>query len=584
MSGAGQTSGPNGDGQLSDRDLLAFVQGELTEQERDRVELLLDASPEHGEVLAELARIFGPAEPYPDDSRQDTLDTTVDDISWAPVAGTTLGRYLVIGEIGRGGMGLVLRAYDPKLQREVALKCLAPGRMSSETQARLVREGQAMAKLNHPNVVSVYDVDVLDGRVVLAMEYVEGVDLGAWVERQPRGWREVLEAYVQAGRGLVAAHARGLLHRDFKPANVLLSSTGVVKVTDFGIARVDEAVEGEPTTGAPTTGAPTLLESGQVVFDGAGRLTEEGQVVGTPAYMPPEQFQGARLAATADQYAFCASLWQGLTGQLPFADRGGRRLEISTLARLKAGGPPRWPAGAPAVPRRLVDALTRGLEPEPAARWPSMEALLAALTADPSQRRRRLVGAGALVVVVVGGVGGQAYQRSAAREACEREGREIEDIWSAERAETVAEAFRRLGVTYAPESWERARPRVDAFVEQWAEARTEVCVGGELEGTISARLLTMSRACFDEQRALLGTLVDQWSAPNEEVAQRLGSAAWALRWPQRCADEVELLRRGDTSDDPELRGAEQALRERGAEAAARLQTGQYAAGLAHAEA
>jgi len=172
---------------------------------------------------------------------------------------TLAGRYTLLGTLGQGGMGLVLAAYDARLDRRVALKLLRSrrGSRSEKTEeARLLREAQAMARLNHPNVVAVYDAGTLEnGSVFIAMEYVQGQTLSRWRQQQERSWREVLGVYLAAGQGLPAAHAAGLVHRDFKPDNVLVGEDGRVKVTDFGLAR------GEPTEPLPTPSGMKALSA-----------------------------------------------------------------------------------------------------------------------------------------------------------------------------------------------------------------------------------------------------------------------------------------------------------------------------------
>jgi serine/threonine protein kinase len=244
-------------------------------------------------------------------------------------AGTSLGRYVVLGELGRGGMGVVLRAYDPKLQREVALKCLKPGVLSSDQGERLIREAQAMAKLSHPNVVAIYDVELESERVTLTMEYVEGQTLRKWLADHARSPTEILTCFIEAGRGLTAAHEAGLLHRDFKPANVLVSRSGTVKVTDFGLARLDEAHQN--ISADPEAVAGSLEDAiGPSRDSGSSRvLTQAGDVMGTPAYMAPEQHVGGSMTPAVDQYAFCVSLWQALRTRAGIVDpvfRGSRRM------------------------------------------------------------------------------------------------------------------------------------------------------------------------------------------------------------------------------------------------------------------
>ncbi|MCH9688231.1 MAG: serine/threonine protein kinase, partial [Deltaproteobacteria bacterium] len=503
---------------LSDSELLAFAQGELSPQARRRVELRLDRSPKDAAVVAGLVKMFGAAEDTvvsegePTTAawgRKDEPEATL------PESGQ-LGRYLLIGELGRGGMGVVHRAYDPKLQREVALKCLRPGQTSAQTHDRLIREAQAMAQLNHRNVVSVYDVELFDEMLTLAMEYVDGTNLAAWLRTRSHPWRRVLEVFDAAGRGLAAAHRAGLLHRDFKPTNVLVANNGDVKVTDFGIARVAD------NTALQSLSASLLGED--TPFPGTDqKLTEDGQIMGTPSYMPPEQLQAIALTPAADQYAFCVSLWEGLTGSLPF-ETTGSTFRHRELVALKNAGAPRWPSSASSVPRRIVDAIARGLSPAPKDRWPTMADLLLALRYDPTKRRRRILGISATAAVVVAAAGGHTYHRSELASACEAEGQRIAEIWNPTRAARVADAFAQTNMAYATETWERAAPQVEAFVGAWQRARTTACIEGELDGTRPAPMLARTRSCLDEQQAMLRTLAEQWTAPNETVVSRTAMA------------------------------------------------------------
>src|SRR5215813_12256971 len=217
--------------------------------------------------------------------------------------GDCLGRYTLLAHIGRGGIGEVFSAYDPELDRIVAVKVLRPGLTgeSPEAGARFQREAQAMARLSHPNVVAVYDVGAVGQRVYMAMELVDGPTLEAWLRERSRGWREVLEAFLQAGRGLEAAHAAGLVHRDFKPSNVIVGNR--VRVADFGLARVVAGAEPVP---GPL--APTALH---------GVVTQTGQALGTPAYMAPEQRAGGPPSPQSDQYSFAVALYEALHGTRP---------------------------------------------------------------------------------------------------------------------------------------------------------------------------------------------------------------------------------------------------------------------------
>ena len=295
-----------------------------------------------------------------------------------------VGRFRIERELGRGGMGIVYAAFDPNLERRVALKLLR-GR-GGDTTARLVREARAMARLSHPNVVTVHEVGELEDRAYFVMELVEGVTLGEWL-RAKHGEREILDAFLAAGRGLAAAHAVGLVHRDFKPQNVLRSIDGRIVVTDFGLARTEEISRAsKPVLEAKigTTTPSTPLEG----------LTETGSVVGTPGYMAPEQWDGT-ISAASDQFAFCVALWEAFAGTRPY-----RGVTVEELLTSIVQGPASLDASR--IPVQLRAPLLRGLDPDPAKRWPSMQALLGALA--PRRRRWAIpvaLGAAALATTIV---------------------------------------------------------------------------------------------------------------------------------------------------------------------------------------
>ncbi len=315
-------------------------------------------------------------------------------------AGALIGRYVVVEKLGAGGMGVVYRARDPSLHREVAIKFVKPERMrgrgGAEHRARLLREARAMAQLQHPNVVRVYDVGEHEGAVFLAMELVEGTDAARWFRHERPSWQRVLGVFRAAGRGLAAAHAAGLVHRDFKPANVLVGDDQRVRVMDFGLARAAEDIRGDATDGSDEQD-PGWSEA----------VTSHGAVMGTPAYMAPEQFLGMPADARSDQYAFCVSLWEALFHRLPF---GGRNPKA--IAAAKAQDAMRLPPPRSGVPDVLVAVLQRGMSSDRERRFESMPDVLRALRAiaepapeDPAPPRVRVrvpwlaMGAAALVGV-----------------------------------------------------------------------------------------------------------------------------------------------------------------------------------------
>lgn len=276
-----------------------------------------------------------------------------------------VGRYEIGERLGAGAFGIVYAAYDPSLQRTVALKLLRKTAFGGDRDAaaeRWVAEARAMARLRDPNVVGVYEVGEDGQHVFIVMEHIVGTTLGAWIRAAPRPWTAVLGAFEAAGHGLAAAHAASLVHRDFKPANVLVEGDDAsrVAVTDFGLATTPDSIDDVARSAA----------------------TAEG----TPAYMAPEQRRGEPATAAADQFAFCVALYEGLYGQRPFDND-------------EPGPEPRRPSPTVAVPSLLWTILRRGLALEPARRYPSMTDLLAALRPQPSPRRRRMV-LGALIVLL----------------------------------------------------------------------------------------------------------------------------------------------------------------------------------------
>ncbi|HVY25502.1 MAG TPA: serine/threonine-protein kinase [Polyangiaceae bacterium] len=348
---------------LDEDELFALARGQVAGSALARVESHLKDCADCCAVLAEAARTLEPA-----------ADESV------PGA---IARYRVEALLGAGASGLVYRGFDPQLMRAVALKLLRPEALGArEPSERLLREAQAMARLSDPHVVTVYDVGVHQGMVYLVMEYVDGHTLSQWLIEAPRSRPEVLRVFAEAGRGLHAAHQKGLVHRDFKPENVMVSREGRARVTDFGLARESESwlaersVDDQASTElyAPTRG-----------------------LIGTPAYMAPELFEGGRASAASDQFAFCVALFVALFDKHPF--KAGEGIGLSELVTRVRGGTLQHPALADAGAQRLFSVLQRGLAAQPSARFADMSELLSALERAPGRRRRGLFLLVALVVV-----------------------------------------------------------------------------------------------------------------------------------------------------------------------------------------
>jgi len=305
-------------------------------------------------------------------------------------AGTQIGKYQLLQLLGSGGMGAVWEARDVDLGRRVAIKVLHPDHAADgHARGRLMREARAMARLHHPNVITVYDAATFDGRDIIAMELVRGETLASWLSR-PHPMRERVSALLAAGRGLAAAHAAGLVHRDFKPHNVLVDKRGRVLVTDFGLARAVADAPGSSADLRVEDVTATLPEpppsTSLAALDGS--LTLTGMVLGTPAYMAPEQFSGGVADEKSDQFSYCVTLWEAVAGKRPFP--GDTMPQIA--AAVHQGADPER------MPRTLRSIVMRGLAVDRDRRWPSMNALLAA--AERALRRRRIALAVTIAVIV----------------------------------------------------------------------------------------------------------------------------------------------------------------------------------------
>jgi predicted Ser/Thr protein kinase len=354
----------------------ALATGQLVGPDAKSAHAHVDSCEKCRRWISELARAEAPSVPSAPSATPST---------WAPGAttaggsspaqpdaslelGRVLGSYEVRRHVGSGGMSFVYAAFDQHLGRNVALKLLKPKLATPQMKARLLREAQAMARLAHPNVLPIYEARDIDGTLCIAMELVEGATLGRWLQGQVRPWREVLRVFREAAQGLAAAHAAGIVHRDFKPDNVLIGNDGRVRVSDFGLARW-------------SSDAPA----------GDAAITQSGTFVGTPVYMSPEQALGGDVDARSDQFSFCVALYEGFAGRRPFS--GANLDELSRAMRERAFEPP---ARGRSVPRWVRPILHKGLSPEREGRFASMQALLDALAEGErrSDRRRMLLRAG----------------------------------------------------------------------------------------------------------------------------------------------------------------------------------------------
>jgi len=483
-----------------------LVTGAIEPDARARLLAHADDCDACHELLARVLRDHAPP------SEQETLhdrERRADDLP-RPGPGTVIDHYVIVDRLGAGAMGEVLRARDTVLGREVALKLLqhTPG---PQWEERLVREARAMARLSHPNVVAVYGVgewrpEASPPRVYVAMELVVGTTLRRWCEAQRRTWPELMSAWIDAGLGLAAAHAQGIVHRDFKPDNVLVGDDGRVRVGDFGLA-------------ASSGTRSALASSDEPLSDS---LTRTGELMGTPRYMAPEQLRASAVTARADQFAFAVSLYHALFGSFPYAGKSLQELTHSYE------GPPVPPARGGGVPPAIWDALRRALQADPDDRFADMDELIACLRRVLARRRRRR---SVLVTAAVGivGIGGGIAVAEALRERpCEGVGAPIDGAWDDARRATLAAAL-------DDDAFARIGPPLDAFAQAWRDTAVEVCRATHVQAIQSAQLLELRMACLEDRRGRAHALVTALLAdPDAESIRRAVPAIDRLPAPAGC--------------------------------------------------
>ncbi len=448
-----------------------------------------------------------------------------------------IDRFVILRELGRGGMGCVYAAYDEELGRQLAIKVLKPDiATGTDGRTRLVREAQALAKLKHPNVVTIYDAGEFDGHVFIAMELVEGVTLRQWLATKPRSWRAILEVFIAAGRGLVASHDAGVIHRDFKLGNVMVGGKGRVSVLDFGLARdtdmrtATDTSCGEPGPRANPFLAPTL-----------DTLTVAGAVAGTPAYMAPEQLLGGKIDARADQFSFCVALYSALYNQRPFL---GRTVD-DRKKELAAGITVQFPR-SPRRPHWLRRALVRGLSHDPDHRFPTMEALLSILSSDPGRRRSRIASVGALSAVLVAGGYGLAPERNPPQRICDKL---APSMWQASAKQRLKAAFTEDPAAHVAAAWPRLELLLDDYAQRWVAGRRGVCID-HTRKTHSDRLYDLQIICYERHKSAFEALISQLEEGDTNARDNALDAATALVPLDSCDDALALTTAPPPLDDP----------------------------------
>ena len=435
--------------------------------------------------------------------------------SHGPHKGLVVGRYVVLDAVGAGALGEVFSAYDSTLERTVAIKWLYPsvgGRDRESLRTRLVAEARSLAKVQHPNVVAVHDVLAHEGADVIVMELVQHAKSLRQAMQTPESWRLTVQRFTQAASGLSAAHEAQVIHRDFKPDNVLIDGIGRVVVVDFGLARQSDI----ELTSSPIASKRSTLS-------------------GTPAYLAPERWQGRAADVASDQFSFCVSLYECVAGRLPFE---ARELE-PRLAEVRAG-----PASlaATGLNRRVELALRRGLSFEPAARWPSMAALRDELEAAlEAPRRLQASAVGGVVAAIAAGLFGLSVMQSRAR--CDAADAPVKAVWTKPRADGVSAAFLSTKHPAAADLSAKVVQALGTYADSLATMRTRACRATAFEGESDA-VLTLRHTCTSRRLSDLDALVKGLETADGKAVERAVVAIESLAPASECFDPAALTAAG----------------------------------------
>ncbi|MBL9103827.1 MAG: serine/threonine protein kinase [Myxococcales bacterium] len=432
-----------------------------------------------------------------------------------------IGRFVVQEVIGRGGMGVVYAAHDERLARAVAIKVISDPEGRPGEHDRVLAEARAQARLSHPNVVQVYEVGEAGDDVFVVMEIVRGTTLDRWLDGGPRPLAARLAAFLAAGRGLAAAHAAGLVHRDIKPGNILIGDDGRVCIADFGLARgTDGAAAPEVTTRPRGPGGPVTR-------------TSTHAFAGTPAYMSPEHLRGCP-DARSDQFSFCVALYEAVYARRPFAVD-----DVTRVPRHRVAVP--FPATSGA-PRWLRRALARGLALDPERRFPGMPALLAELEAGPRRRRRLAVAAVAVAAAVVAGA-----RLTAPSSVCPLDQQAFAGVWDGEARDAVRRAMTASGEPYAARAWHDLAGALDEYTAGWRVARQAACEATEVRRERTREARARSDECLERVRRSLATRVTRLRAADRRQVAAVDEWVASLPDPRACVDPERLAWVGFTA-------------------------------------
>jgi serine/threonine protein kinase/Tfp pilus assembly protein PilF len=460
-----------------------------------------------------------------DGTETETISGEVKPTSLGPEQSTgieKIDRYIVGQRIGKGAMGEIYSAIDTELKRKVALKVLkdsgGPRQGIEKLRSGIEREARALARLAHPNVVTVFDVGTSNERVFVSMEYVSGLTVKQWLAKRSPGWKEILAVFLQAGRGLAAAHEAGVVHRDFKPSNVMVGNDGRVRVLDFGVALIPDS-------------EPEAAQAAASDMPAAKRFA-----VGTPAYTAPELLRGIKASADSDQFSFCAALFEALYGERPFAGR-----TLADYQDQAQSGEVREPPPGSNVPVWLHRIVLRGLQPNPTARYSSMADLLRALENDPVARWRRWLirAAGAALAIIAVTASYRLWQQQS--QLFESGEIRLEGVWDEQRRQDIRSAFANSGKNFSSVTYATVESILDTYADEWLVQYSRTCEAtGRVKGK-SDPVLMQRLACLDDRLAELGALTSRLAQADAELVSLVVEAASRLSRVSRCADANILL-------------------------------------------
>lgn len=483
----------------------------------------------------------------PDDS-QVTQIIGISESSWDRLPkGAAIGRYIILSTLGSGGMGVIYAAFDPDLDRKVAIKLIRPDRLAAfadeDKEHHLLREARILAKLSHPNLLPVFDIGHFGDQLFLSMEYIKGQTLWEWQQQSDHDWHEIIGYYLQAGEGLSAAHGSGIIHRDFKPQNVMLGDDGRIRVMDFGLSQQTAPLD-QPTT-----------------------TEQSGSLYGTPVYMPPEQLRSGTTTAASDQFSFAVALYEALYGERPFKGQTpAALLESITKSEISQ------PRGTH-VPGWIRLILLKALQADPQQRYRDIDELLHKLQQDPAKRRKQWLAIAVSGVAMVTIIATLYNQNNI--QPCQDAGSKFAGIWDNSRKKQLQQHFLASGLPYAQGSFDKVNKLLDNYTNTWKSSHTQACEATHVRGEQSERLLDLRMLCLENRRQETKALIDIFAQSEPELISKSVKAVSNLPPISSCANIKSLSNLIDLPTDKTTRKSIEDINQQLAQAAAQNSAGHY---------